>query len=229
MNWFKRNWWMFAIFVVLTVVVIVLLVVGISTHTEAGIQRVCWRPDGVAVYAPCGVPTMDSDRLSEPRVIEEDLVWPSGVPITIAVRAHSGSADDLAQALGTVGASVELWNDQLGFEAFRITSEGPAATVLIWGVPSDATGTSEGGSCSHRRSASGVLTAEVAIIHVATTRLAYLVTVHELGHLIGLAHDDFSASPMYPTTRDDTEDERLSFTRVTDWDRDLLRRMYGGR
>lgn len=219
MEWFKKHWWMFLIFVGLTGTVITLIAVGVSTHEEPGLMRVCWRSDGVAIYDQC------------PEGSGQDLVW-DHLPVTISVRAYDGVAETQADADRAVGEAIQLWNDQTDLTLFRIAGgdEMPDA-VLVWGEPFEV-GVSvenEGGFVEHR--SVGVMSAEVGIERIGTSRLAYLITLHELGHLIGLAHDvgGFRSSPMYPTTEDDTWEDRLSFTRVTDWDREVLRTTYGAR
>jgi predicted Zn-dependent protease len=205
---------MIAFFAALTIASIAGVIYGVSTHTEAGLMRVCWRSDGEAIYDRC------------PDDTGSDLVW-DHVPVTIRVQPYVAGAD-ISSGRSAVSEAVSLWNAQVGVELMRVSDEPTADAVITWGAPIevDAEQYDAGGWCEHHNDGRR-MTAEVGIVSIATTRLAYLVTVHELGHLMGLAHDDFESSPMYPLTRDDSEDERIGFTVVTTADRDLLRRTYG--
>lgn len=197
----------FALFALLTAV---LVVVGVLTHTEAGLLEVCWK-NNVAHYDGCEQ--------------TEELRWSkSQFPLRVGVRAYSHMDSDQAQGERAVRSAVELWNGRLGFPAMRFVGTEVSDVLVVWGMPSEGA-PAEGGACTHRR-VGGAVQADVSIVDVGLERLSYRITVHELGHALGLAHDDFEASPMYPVTRDDTWDERMAFVRPTDHDVELLRGLY---
>ena len=112
----------------------------------------------------------------------------------------------------------ELINDRLGFAAYHIRTTGTCQVVLIYGVPAEDGWQDPGGSAEIHD-----LFCDVVISNV-TGELETLSVYHELGHCLGLAHDDFESSIMRRTQR---ETPTGSFPPwITDSDRELLRRTY---
>jgi predicted Zn-dependent protease len=65
----------------------------------------------------------------------------------------------------------------------------------------------------------------VRIRETSSDRLAFVTTLHELGHVVGLAHDQFISSLMYP--RMVTDELNTATTRLTDSDVRLVMSTYG--
>jgi predicted Zn-dependent protease len=59
---------------------------------------------------------------------------------------------------------------------------------------------------------------------VGPNDLEWLTTYHEMGHCLGLAHDDYEQSIMHPVQRP-TADATIP-PWISDYDRDLLRERY---
>lgn len=128
-------------------------------------------------------------------------------------------------------------NDRLDFEAFVIVEDIHAPrpegvrdcnVILTYGVPhetvhdprSDARWTvvDEGGAAEFAHGYCYVTTTNVF------GEIRTLVVQHELGHCLGLAHDDFETSIMR-RSQSETPDRAFP-AHITDHDRDLLRRTY---
>jgi len=207
-------------FVAFTLVVGALLIFGVCTHTEAGLMEICWTERGQALYG-------DSDCSGRE---VEPIRW-DHVPIIVGVRSYIDDAQELARAERIAASEAQLWNTQLGFSAFRISTEESPDVTIVWGTPTEVGETQEGGAVSHLFRGNR-LTADVTISAIAIDSGAARVTFHELGHVLGLAHDDFEDSPMFPTmTMSEVRDPstgipNLPFQRVTDGDRVLLRGIY---
>lgn len=180
-----------------------IFIFGQLPHKEAGLMKVCWESHQ-ARYAGCQGAT-------------EDLVWPQRFPLTYAVLLVHGT--DAQAAHSDIDSAARDWNHQIGFEAFVHTENLPSADVFIlYGTYIDPKAR-EAGSAKHARGGRGTH-AFVEVMTPATRHLGYLVTFHELGHALGLAHDDYPDSSMYAEIVGD------GATRVSDADRELLRSLY---
>lgn len=192
---------MLAIVAVISVVALVGVAIGVATHSEPGLMRVCWNQFNSAVY--------DCDNGSE-------IVWPAGsIPLDVRTDGY----------IGEVQSAVDLINAQVGCDLLvfddRSTSSPSDITITSEAVMSR--GDERGGAAWHLRDTDR-LRARIELY--AAGSLAQRVIIHELGHALGLAHDPFAGSIMYATQRDDSGD--LSVIRFTDSDRHLLHDLYCG-
>lgn len=211
---------------ILAVVVVVLIVWGVTHHTEGGILQVCWGPEGEAQY----VEGAEQDHGACPGA--EELVWSTTqIPLTLAPLAADGTplAEDAPEQRVLAYVITDL-NAQLAFELFRVgfSPQTPDAEVRFGGAFAADVTNPPPGYVRHRRLDGTVLWGEVGIRSdvAAVDRLLYLVLAHELLHLAGLQHDDFPASIMYPLTREDWADDRVNTAHITDVDVNLLQSRY---
>lgn len=215
MNWTKTaNIITAVIFALLAVGAIALVIYGNTTHSEPDLMPVCWE-DGHACYAGCTCP--------EP----EPLVWQQGLPLTVVTIDNDGQV--IPRTPGPVLTAIADINAQLGSEVLVITYERDADIEVIFRaayVIDESMIDGAQGYCKHQNNGER-LHAIVGVRPAGDTRHEYRVTFHELGHALGLAHDDFESSIMYEHVWDDRNDERMSFTRFTDWDRARFRATYG--
>lgn len=218
---------------ILLVVVIVLLVWGITRHTEGGLLKVCWH-NGIAVYTPEETETIEdinADHVTCDRT--QELVWPQKqIPIDLApLSAERKRLDaDTPEVRALTQAAIDF-NRQVGFEMYRVGAgfDVTDASVHFGGALQAGKIETPPGYVSHVRVGRHgpvrgylYLRSDVG----ADTRILHLVLLHELGHLAGLRHDDFTLSIMYPIVRSDWFAPALSHAHVTDYDRKLLRQHY---
>lgn len=225
----------FVILAVVIVVAVILWIIGIMSHQEAGLLRVCWAPTGQAVYVNDEVETRSYGFTCEG---SQELRWPTGqIPITIATTDQDGATISSDSPRGRIlERTIRDLNSQVGFALFRWIPEGTvsADAVVYFGEAiearnhGDAEPTSPPGYVTHNRAGNAL----VASVHIrsdveSSDELLFRVLQHELLHIAGLAHDEFELSIMYPITRDELSGP-MSAGHVTDVDRDLLRSLYAG-
>lgn len=202
MNIQTRNTIQIVVVVSLTVLAIIGVIYGVSTHKEAGLMTVCWE-GGQAYY----------DYSCEG---QEELRWDRNrIPLDVSSSENT-----------EVRAAVDEVNNQIGCEILRFTPNlgSDAADVLIETDGALGTSlTSSGGITSHTQISEVGMQAHVSIMGVTDPHYRVRVLVHELGHVLGLDHDDFKASIMYPTM---TITANMQLTRFTNHDRNLLREIY---
>jgi len=190
---------MLAVVAVISVLALAGVIIGVATHTEPGLMRVCWTNLGSAVY--------DCDS-------GEEIVWSrSALPFEVETDGY----------VGEVQTSIDLINTQVGCDllTYREATGSEPADISITSEAAMSRGDGRGGSTWHLRDGDR-LRARVELY--AAGSMAQRVLVHELGHALGLAHDPFPASIMYPTQYDNTG--RLETVMFTDSDRSLLHRLY---
>lgn len=203
---------MLAFVAILTVVAAVLVVFGILRHNEPDLLHVVWSGGEVSAY------------FDEPQEFTEPLVWEKPFPLLVKVLN-----DDRAPAwrVDALHASIASFNRQVGCTIFRAAPGGVTSNenVDIWinlEAPREVwTQNSHAGSTRHYIALSGKMEAKIEIYGVPDMASALNAIEHELGHAVGLAHDNFVMSIMHPNAVTNSE-----FSRLTDHDKRTLRSMY---
>jgi len=152
----------------------------------------------------------------EPGLAHPEASW-TKTPLSICI--EQGKED----LVFTVQSSV---NTQLGFDALIVNPK-PSDTCDItvrMGVAVEVGQDEAGGRYTLERHGDTYTHCDVETANTGTTELELLVLEHEMGHCLGLMHDDFDASIMRPVQKPRRDG---SFPAMfTDWDRELLREKY---
>lgn len=203
---------------VLLVVVVGLLIWGISTHKEEVALSTCWE-NGRAIF----VEGQEQDCPEGQRV---KIQWDRNkIPLKVlVVDSNLNPLSRESEEYREVESAIEEINSQFRFTLLQISSEENDIEVL-WGVAYTNNESNPAGYCEFRGENGLVVSATVGIRDTSSIRLTRKILLHELGHAIGLGHDDFTGSIMFPITEDDTmEDMRLD--RFTDDDVEYIRERY---
>lgn len=192
---FIKSWkFMAVIIAVLTAVSIAGVIYGVATHEEPGFMAETPRWEREDFPIELCVHTYGMDYL------ETD-----GNPVA---PAH---VDNASYVVGLI-------NTRLGFTAYELSGGDACEAILTYDTPVEAGWQDPGGTAEISER---YCTVDVSNVH---GELQTLVVYHELGHCLGLAHDDFSTSIM---RRVQVMTPRGAMPPwITDYDRGLLRAAY---
>jgi predicted Zn-dependent protease len=157
---------------------------------------------------------------TEPGLMEDAPQWrPTDFPLATCQRAYVSGATtgiDVQKAIQTI-------NSRLGFQAF-VSSDSSCRVDITLGVPAEMGWMDPGGDARFTDSMN-TMRCEVRTSNVQGELLG-LVLQHELGHCLGLAHDDYEQSIM---RRVQNHTVRGLPPWISDSDKSLLVGLYGPR
>ena len=145
-----------------------------ETEAEATMMGICWDSQGRAHYpekwevnAKCESP-QPLDWKKSPKLVYWDF------------------PDDFDDFRSSHDEALKFWNNELGHDHFKETLVEDIADVhILWGSANDGTGAM---STSHRKVGERII-ATITVKRPSDIRRWMLEEQHELGHVLGLAHD----------------------------------------
>ena len=149
------------------------------------------------------------------------IIWPT-TPLTVAV--EPGHEEEVERAM-------REWERQVDRDLFKRVAWEPTADVLV--TINECCSDTVLGATSFYIQPDGSMTSDVRTFNAPTAAQLDCVLFHELGHVLGLAHDDYG--PMRYGACGETCDPgdlacddfpSLTDVRVTDGDRRRLREVY---
>lgn len=203
-EWIKRNWKGLAIMGGGIVAIVVLTLVILARREDRGFMvRECTKGEGIHALTRWA-----KEDLPLPVVLEETAVeWK-----------------------GHMLAGIEFWNQAAGvplfrYQGVRTSLESTMAELRDPVVVVDRINAEDHGATRVRWiGACRIRRAEVKVPGLVTSEETRAIVMnHELGHALGLDHDDYDASVMYFGGRA----MRWGMREVTEADRSLLREEYG--
>jgi hypothetical protein len=175
---------------------------GVLTHKEAGFMEVCWK-GGQAHYTGCDTTKplkWSKDKLPIPYYIDFDK--------------------DHQTYVESVTTAADLWNREVGVALFkRVKLASDSKLIIKWG----AVDGDKAGHTSHRGDDRGPTSSEVVLVEASDVRAVHRFAAHELGHVLGLAHDEHAV--MQPTAPGMSPD-KMQFILPSDHDKKLLQETY---
>jgi hypothetical protein len=230
MTWTKKKKNILAVVLVAVLVIVAIFGIGwgFMHHSEETLLKVCWNDSQAEYVGETEVKSIDCLGQTE------ELIYPGQqIPLTVTTISYSNSLlTPDARDSKVIASAVDTINSQFGFELMKMAYRSDAinedglikASVIVhtqvaYTPGSRALSSKVPGWAVHSRRADGSIQCDVYIRGGLSERYMYRVAVHELGHAIGFAHDDFKGSVMYPLTADDTESEHMLPSRFTDADR----------
>lgn len=223
-SWFKKpiNRAVTAVAIVIAIMALTLLIIGVTHHHEEGLLEVCW-VDGDAQYVSGA--EFNHGACERP----EELRWPiEQIPITVsAFTPEGGPLAKTSDDYRVLDQAIRDINMQLRFELLRMGSKLHTSSGEVWFGTAYAGETPPAGFTAHRK-LNGHLRGRVFIRADISShdRTLFGVCKHELLHLVGLKHDDFPLSTMFPIIHEDWNVESMIASIITDHDVGLLQKLY---
>lgn len=165
-----------------------------------------------AVFLVIGIATHE-----EPTFMPNAIAWePADFPLEVCASDRRGALDD-----EPIRYVVQTVNQRLDMAALAYVGASEGCDVVVtFGVPAEP-GWMDPGGDARWEPAGHVCYVGVSNVH---GEMVTLVLYHELGHCLGLAHDDYDQSIMRPVQT--LTPDRVIPPWISDFDRDAIRGRY---
>lgn len=229
---------------VLAAVTIALVIYGNVTHSETVFLAYCVNGDRIEYFQDVEGADIEGTLVDAGFSCERqnDPLWTkSSFPLTVHSVSDSGGVQPEDHVSWRVlKQAISDANSQFGFRVFALADRTKGSVVQYqWGAPytNERNGKAEGYVNHYYYDSNAVsdlvsgrrngdqngLAVKVGVRDVSSDRVAYIITMHELGHVLFLGHDDYTSSVMYPLSFDDTNSAfLLNWTRFADADTDAI-------
>lgn len=174
---------------------------GVLAHREQGLMKVCWSA-GLARY--------DGEC--------EELKWYKD---QMPLGYYIDFGPEHVKYIDSVIAAADLWNREICRVFDRVDIVEDAAVIVDWGPT--APGEDHSGGYTKHTGNEQVEGARVTLTNPTDMHTVFRYAAHELGHVLGLAHDDSPRSVMHPRAPDTTD--KLTQILPSDHDRKLLKQL----
>lgn len=189
--------------IIFIVIAFVCTIAAVFLHKENGFMSVCWIGDRVA-YGDTAECTYK-------------LVWPKD---QMPLRYYSYNLTDVMHQ--SLEAAVNMWNSEIKTLLFvKAINKSDANLIITTGV---VEAKDQGAWTAHFGRDNKLTHAQVTITDIDYPNRMYKIIAHELGHVLGLAHDEARTSLMYPSMGPTTY--QLEVVVPSDYDKKILKEAY---
>lgn len=202
--------------VIFGIAVSILVLSLVTKPKEFGLMSGCFDPSGIF-----RVSRLSNTETFDVCEVDHELKWDKEL---FPLKVYATTDNDYLESTykQTVGYATNWMNTSFGFQLFEITDDIDSDIYIKVGVPHGSWGVGAidaNGACYHNQVVDG-MKVTIFTSNVVTPSELSAVLVHELGHAIGLGHNDVEESFMHIPTL------TLDKIRVRDSNKELIQTLY---